>query len=235
MTTSNHKPDGEEKQFLEYHRRLIDEIHQADAHFKLWKRLQDYRADYPKELNQAAFFFIFTTRAHLDATLMHIFKVIDKTKGSLNIWKLLDVVEENLNIFSTEAFSQRMVDNEWYETQVNSHIPITSKIVQGDREKLKKLERITSSLKTWRNKAIAHIDRQFLLDGVDVAKQYPVKIGELEETITVLFEILNRYSYAYNSSTWMRGWPGEDDIQTVVDSIRFRIQAGWPLILDDRQ
>ena len=128
-----------------------------------------------------------------------------------------------------------MADKEWYETQVNSHIPIVLKTVQEDREKLKNLERITSNLKTWRDKAIAHIDKQFLLDGVDVAKQYPVKIGELGETITALFEILNRYSYAYNSSTWMRGWPGEDDIQTVVDSIRFRIQADWPPILDDRR
>jgi len=224
MIASDRKPDCKEKQFLEYYQRLISEILQADAHFKLWKRLQNYRTDYLEELNQASFFFNFTIRAHLDAALIHIFKFFDKRKDSLSIWRFLDFIEKNLGIFSTESFSQRMVNNEWYETQVNSHIPITFETVQEDRAKLTELECITRSLKTWRDKAIVHINKQFLLDGIDVAKQYPVKVEELEKTITALFGILNRYSRAYNSSTHARSWPGEDDIQAVMDSIRFRIQ-----------
>jgi len=228
MTASDRKPDCKEKQFLKYYERLMSEILQADAHFKLWKRLQNYRTDYLKELNQAPFFFNFTTRAHLDAALIHIFKFFDKRKDSLSIWRFLDFIEKNLEIFSTESFSQRIdIDNEWYETQVNSHIPITFKTAQEDRAKLIELECIkciTRSLKTWRDKAIVHINKQFVLDGIDVAKQYPVKVEEFEKTITALFEILNRYSRAYNSSTYARNWPGEDDTQAVMDSIRFRIQ-----------
>ena len=140
MTASNHKPDDKEKRFLEYYQRLISEIHQADAHFKLWKRLQNYRTDSFEELNSAPFFFNFTIKAHLDAALMHIFKVIDKTRGSVNIWEFLGFVEKNLGIFSIEAFSQRIIDSEWYETQVKSHIPIASNTVQEDRAQLRKLE-----------------------------------------------------------------------------------------------
>jgi hypothetical protein len=54
----------EEKRFLEYYDKLIWEILFARAHLKLRERLDYYRNEYHRELNQASHFFTLTMRAH---------------------------------------------------------------------------------------------------------------------------------------------------------------------------
>ncbi len=206
MTTSNYEPTLQEKRFLKYHERLVKELQHANLHFSLWKRLENYRADYLKELNQAHVFFRSTIEAHLEAALLHIFRVIDTHKDSVNIWTFLRFCDENQEIFSVEALSQHRTD------------------IDEDKKKLETLRPITKNLKLWRNKAFAHIDEKFVQDEVDVVKQHPIEIGQVEETITTLFRILNRYLLAYGHPTWLIALPGEDDIQTVMDAIRLMIQ-----------
>ncbi len=103
-------PD-KEKLFQKYYDRLILETLHARAHLKLWERLEKYKAtSYIDELNQAPHFFTFTTKAHLDDILLTLSRILDKHEDSLSIWKFLNFAEQkqNLEIFSNEAFSQRM-------------------------------------------------------------------------------------------------------------------------------
>lgn len=161
---------------------------------------------------------------------MTLSRILDRRRRGdpLSIWKLLDFAEQNLGIFSNEAFSQRMKQKPDYEKyseyQVESHTPITQKEIEEDKQKLLSLEHIIDNLIIWRDKVIAHIDRRFLLKGRIVSKEYPLQRQKLEEVIQALIGILNRYSAAYESSTFLEKFPGEDDVQYIMDSIRFNIQ-----------
>ena len=62
MTTSEYKPNKKEQLFSKYYKELIWETIFARAHLKLSERLEKYKADYLKELNQAPHFFILITR-----------------------------------------------------------------------------------------------------------------------------------------------------------------------------
>ncbi len=216
-----------EKYFQKYYDKLIWETIHARAHLKLWERLENYRASYLKELNQAPHFFTFTLKAHLDDTLVTLSRILDRRRRGdpLSIWKFLDFAEQNLGIFSNEAFSQRKRRKPDYnERWVKSHTPITQKEIEEDKQKLSSLKHTINNLIIWRDKVIAHIDQKFLVTGKIVSKEYPLQRQQLQETIDTLFNILNRYSYAYNASTFLEKIPGEDDVQHVVDSIRFNIQ-----------
>lgn len=224
MAASNYEPTVAEKTFLEYHDRLRKEIQEAGFHFRLWKRLENYKADYIKELKQAPVFFSLTIRSHFETTLWHIFRVIDKDPRSLHIGKFLNFVRSNLQIFSKEAFSRRMVGSTYYDEQVQSHVAITPEIVQADKGKLEALEPTINNLRIWRDKVFAHIDIEFMLSNVDVAKQYRIEVGQIEDTVNTFFEILNTYRYAYTPERYEERFLGEDDVQTVMNAIRFRIQ-----------
>lgn len=216
-----------EKLFQKYYNKLIWETIHARAHLKLWERLESYRASYLKELNQAPHFFTFTLKAHLDDTLVTLSRILDRRRRGdpLSIWKFLDFAEQNLGIFSNEAFSQRMKQKPDYdEYWVKSHTPITLQEIEKDRQRLESLEHTVNNLTTWRNKVIAHIDRKFLLAGKIVSKEYPLQRQKLEEVIQALVGMLNRYSAAYESSTFLEEFPGEDDVQFVMDCIRFYIE-----------
>ena len=132
-----YKPTRDEQLFKEYYDKLIWETMWARAHLKLWERLESYRTSYLKELNQAPHFFNLTMKAHRDDALLTLSRILDKSKGDpLTIWKFLNFIEQNKEIFSTQTFCQRMQDNPYYEDQVKSHVPITPKVIQEDRQKL---------------------------------------------------------------------------------------------------
>jgi hypothetical protein len=215
-----------EEQFIKYYDRLILETLHARAHINLWERLEKYKTTgYVDELNQARYFFTFTIKAHLDNVLLTLSRIIDTHKDSLTIWKFLDFAEQNTTIFSTQAFRQRMRGKPGYdENWDRSHKPITLKEIDEDRHKLESMQHILSNINTWRNKVVAHINRPFLLSGKIVAEECPLKIQQLHELTGTLFQILDRYSSAFNSSTYAEAYPGEDDIQFVMDCIRFYIE-----------
>jgi len=214
-----------EEYFQKYYDRLIQETLHARAHLNLWERLEKYKSSHLKELNQAPHFFNFTIKAHLDDALLSLSRILDRHEDSLSIWKFLNFVEQNCDMFSTEAFRQRMMRKPNYnEHWTKSHEPITIKEINEDRQKLEKLEQTVNNLTTWRDKVIAHTDRQFLLTGKIASKEYPLQRQQLQEVIDILFKILNRYSTAFESSSYLEKFVGEDDIRYVMDSISSHIQ-----------
>ena len=75
----------------------------------LWERFEKYKTtDYIDELNQATYFFNFTIKAHLDDVLSTLSRIIEKHNDSLTIWKFLDFVEQNKDIFSHQAYQKRL-------------------------------------------------------------------------------------------------------------------------------
>lgn len=215
-----------ERLFQKYYDRLIMEALHARAHLNLWERFEKYKAtSYIDELNQARYFFNFTIKAHLDDVLVTLSRILDRHKEALSIWKFLSFAEKNREIFSTQAFNQRMIKKPDYDKYwAESHKPITLKEIEEDRQKLGSLEQTVNNLTAWRNKVVAHIDRQFLLSDKIVSEEYPMQLQQLQEVVTTLFPILNRYSGAYNSSSYATSYPGEDDVQFVMDCIRFYIE-----------
>ncbi|MBA7569001.1 hypothetical protein ES708_10738 [subsurface metagenome] len=63
-----------------------------------------------------------------------------------------------------------------------------------------------------------------MLQGADVTKKFLINQRQIEEIIDTLDEILNYYSHAYDSSTWVKGLPLQHGIQYTLDAIRFKLQ-----------
>ncbi len=225
ITPQENNPSEEEQLFQQYYDKLIWQTLHARAHLKLWERLEGYKASHLKELNQAPHFFMFTIKAHLDDTVLTLSRILDKHEDSLSIWKFLNFVEQNLKIFSNEAFAQRIRQKQNYDEHWGKpHTPITKEEIREDRQKLSSLENVINNIKGWRDNVFAHLDRDFHLRGKNVSEEYPLQRQQLHKIIDTLTTILNRYSTSYNASTFLAQFPGEDDAQHVINSIRSRIQ-----------
>ena len=223
MTTPEYKPTDKEKLFLKYYEKLIWDTILARAYLKLSERLDNYRSSYLRELKQAPHFFNLTMVAHYDYGRLILARIFDHQADSLSIWKFLNYIEQNCKMFSKEVFSQRMKNNPNYESLIESHTLITRKEVEEDREKLGSLEDTITQIKDLRDKILAHNDLRIIRGGIST-KKFSFPREKLYGVIDTLVEILNRYSRAYNSSVFLEKFLGEDDIQRVVDSIRFRIE-----------
>jgi hypothetical protein len=51
-------------------------------------------------------------------------------------------------------------------------------------------KKITESLKTWRDKSLVHLDKEYFIDSSKLSIDVPVKFDDLQEVITILFKYL---------------------------------------------
>ena len=225
MTASNqNSASNKERLFVSYLVKLIAEIRKATLCFKIWKSINAYIEEYHAELNQAPAFWNSARTAYLDTTLICLCRIVDEHKDSLSIWKLLNYVDANVSIFSTEAFSERMTNNVGYKQLLKCYRPITHELIEEDRKTMKALHPTIDHLMKWRRKAIAHIDLQALNSKIHFATKYPIKPRDIDTLIMTTTEVLNRYSYAYNSSKWVIDIPFESGLQAILESIRFKLK-----------
>ncbi len=221
MTTSAYVPTEQERTFERYHDRLRGELNNADWHFEIWKYLQNLRKDYIRELNQAPVFFSLTMRAHLLETVMRLNRMLDNPSNSMSVCKFLNFVEQNLDILSYKIFFKRVGGD---EIAVNKYREITLTEIQKHRHQIDDLPK--DNIRKWRDKALAHIDREYVQKEIDVFHEYPVDIKDIVKIIDTLHDILNQYLHTYNSSTWAKEVSFEGGLQYVMDSIRFCVRKG---------
>lgn len=213
--------------FITYLEALVDEIIHAKFHIKLWKCLKDCMPQYHKELDQTPAFWILTTKAHLDAAIVHLFKIIDKSERSdpLSIWKFLRFIDSNRDIFSTAAFSLRIMGKTDYREWVANHKEITHREVTNDQQALEELQGPIKRLWDLRCERYAHIDRGVLNTHRSNPKIYTVSIREIGKILETVGNVLDKYSVAFDSTTRDMEPPGDPGVEIVMDSLRFKMDA----------
>jgi hypothetical protein len=213
-----------EEKFIKYHDKLRDELNKAYTHYEICKSLRDFRTSHYEEFINALTFFNFTIDANLFATVMSINRFIDKRKESLKLDIFFKFVEDNLNMFSDEAYEKRLrnkgMDDEDCGHWMKKHIKITPETIRQDRQKVENLP--IHNLKIWRDKKLAHINKNFILIDIDVMQDSPVTISEIDQILDTLHEILNRYLISYNGTEWAIGLPTvKPQIEYIINSIKF--------------
>ena len=104
------------------------------------------------------------------------------------------------------------------------HVEITDKIVCEDEARVKSVP--IDNLKSWRNKKLAHIDKQQAMKNTSVMKAKPVTVNEIDDILTTLDEILNRYRVAYDGTSWLIGLPPvRQQMEYLMDAIKFYRQS----------
>ncbi len=215
-----------EEEFSRYHEKLRHELNVVHWHFSVLKYIRRIQNNYLRELNQAPAFWGLTRNAHLNAALTRLNNFFDKRKQTthLHMNSFLDFIEQNPDIFSNQAFERRLRKAGRYdELAENFNSEITIEKVKQDRQKLKDLP--ISNLRRWRHTVLSHIDRDYIAQEVDIAKQHPIKINHIDKIIDTLHEMLNEYCLAYDFSTHSKDLTIEHGIQYIVDAVRFKLQG----------
>ncbi len=213
-----------DNQFLIYHNKLIGLLINTKWHFIIWKHLTDSKKGYLEEMNAAPSFFNLTLNSHLLTTLISLNIFFDKAEGKLSMYKFLDFLLENIDIFSNKAYKNRLIEKGIYSNQaMQDRRIVTLEIVEQDTNLIRDLP--VSNIKKWRNEALAHIGETYILRNIDLSKNYPIKRRHIETITSTLAIILNRYSLAYNTRKFEIDIPEiERHAQYILDAIRIEVK-----------
>lgn len=202
----------EEVRFKTYHDSLRRELNNANWHFTVFEHLDKLRGEYKEEMLEALEFWGLTQRSHFLDTIMRLNKICDNDPDTINIHKLLNYAEQNIEIFSDESFERRQHDSVNYEIAMVMHGKNPNKIDQEylakSREKFAAI--LDTNLKKLRDKAIAHIDKEVVVKGILPFKEYQVDPSEIESIINELHATLNILSIAYDGTQYVIHLAGLD-------------------------
>jgi len=218
-----------DERFLAYYDKLREELNTAYTHYEICKYLRETEGTRHAEFSEALTFFSLTMNSHLFSTVMSINRFIDSHRDALHLDIFFEFIKNNLSLFSAKSYKKRLLDNgvdsEECEHWVNLHRDITMEMVEQDKAKVESLP--VHNLKVWRDKKLAHIEKDLVTKSVDVMKEFPVTIQEIDTIISTLHEILDRYRIAYDGTQWILGLPPtKHQMDYIMDAILFYRQSG---------
>jgi len=217
-----------EEQYLVYMKRLRDELNTAYTHYEIAKCIREFRHTRLTDFNEAITFFKVTQNANLFATIISIFRFIDTRTDTMQLHSFFELVRNNLDLFSTSAYRKRLEHNGRDEEDINHwtqlRVEITKEIVDADEKRVINLP-VTNLIK-WRHKKLAHLDKEWALNEVDVMQENPITVTEIDNILTTLDEILNRYSISYDGFQWVIGLPPvRPQMAYIMDSIKYHRES----------
>lgn len=167
--------------FVRYRRTINSNCNYGLMHLKIVGYLNKYFKENPNEYrNLCTLFFRTTEDAHFDVFLSYIFRIFDKNRRALSIFKFLDFIEDNLDILFTNK-----------KDLVKRKIVTDKKLLNSRRDLLDKL-------RTIRNKAHFHQDLEYAGNYLQVYRLNFVPVEKLENLIKLVIKIVDHYSFLFD-------------------------------------
>jgi ribosomal protein L21E len=214
----------EEDTFKKYFEGLRRELHNAYWHYMIYKQLDKARVEYLNELLQAPVFFSLTERSHLLDSIMRVNKICEANPHSANIFQLLNYIENNLIIFSNESYKKRTSYWGLITGFENLKRPrINQKFINEQRQKYISFQ--NTKIKKLRNRTLAHIDIDNVINEVMPFKDYNLIVGELETIINETDNTLNTLGIAFDGSRYNKEFPQiTEGMKNMFECIRRGVQ-----------
>lgn len=162
----------EEKKFERYCDVLAKNLTDASHHSKLyWMICGLAEAEYVREINQSRLFWSRILESLELSSVLTLSRIYDKNKTAFHLQKFLKFIENNLHIFTEEAFVTRLENDgrEWRELIGFNRIPSKEEL-QRDKVLVDNKDSLVNRLIQIRNHAVAHTNEQLILGQLNTQK-----------------------------------------------------------------
>lgn len=178
--------------------RQIQQLIQVNYGYEYYMHIQDLLKERLDELNWAPGFFGLSMESIYFRTLITLLKFYDK-KADYNLYKFLNYVKANMNIFNWKARLKRdNLDEDEEKYYKFKHPKLTKETIENYKTMIEENETIINNLFIWRNKYYAHNTKEYFLNPKKIEEDAPVEYIEIKKLIDLAHDILNTYSVAYN-------------------------------------
>jgi len=201
--------------FEEYRKWLHIELERLYRFFYVYKRIHERFKDRIDEINLAPCFFRTVIDGLFSVIILWVEKLTSKNSKQRGFCDLLIFIKNNRGIFSVANLRKRRNYPKDHWMVKGRKAPNLSSVNQ-DIGRLEKLPAL-GSIKIRRNKFHAHFDKEFFYDRELLQDKAPISWRELEKILEILKEILNKYSAAYDGSTFHFPTGNINDIDCILD------------------
>lgn len=173
----------------------------------LYKHIREESLQYKDETAQISNFLIIILSDMYSMVLINTCKVLD-IRNDKNIFKLLNVSEQNIDIF----------DNTFYTDD-----EIKDKIKEL-KDELDSNNQLINILKIYRDKYLTHIDKDYWGNVQKLFKEHRITFEEIELILTLISKILNELLSMLCNTKWVIKDYGTEEYSYILKSIKEHLE-----------
>jgi len=204
---------------------LVDDLLDANHHYRLYHNLRQSLKEYEHEINTYSGFWSLVFDALREVCLVHLCRAYDNrqrkdgTFDTLSLKNLLLIIQGNTEIFDISKFKERLKENSYVDSLAQEDRKLNDEQIKMDLQAVSKdTNPLVDKLYKLRNKKIAHTDINEILKGKD--EPNPLTWSEIEDLINTGLRIFNEYLKRFNASTYPSMLIGENQYKEVLRLIR---------------
>jgi hypothetical protein len=150
------------------------------TYLKLYKNTYDHFQQDQELYNMSPTIFAFIRDGLLESAVSNLLRLYDTHPDALSIYEFLNYIDKK----QTYLYSQE---------NINTIQPAKSK-----RDNIENIEgNLLKKLKTWRDKRLFHLQKDFAGDLYKVFRENKIEICDLERLYDVAKDVINYYAYAF--------------------------------------
>ncbi len=184
------------EKFKKWRQKLGEELIRARVHFSICEQLWPSKESMTL-IKRFRGFFLPTRDAHLSLFFLQITKITDRRKDCITFWRFLEEAEKSPSL-----------------------IPKLSIPMKELRERLEANSNILKSIRTHRNKRIAHLDERCSWPDSPIWKDNPVTYGEAKKLLQNLESIFGTLSVAHDGLGWFFEPIRREDTSRLLQKLR---------------
>lgn len=172
--------------------------------FDLYKYIKQNSEVYHEETKNIAYFLHTILRSLLENALMDISKIVDE-RNNKNVYKLLNICKQNIKLFYEDNERQkRNILKRFYEM----------------KKQIDSKKNIIENLKIYRDKYLAHIDKQYFFDANKLFKEYKTSYEDIETTLNVIVNVCNELLSKLCNITYVFNEEYKNNYKYILECIR---------------
>lgn len=206
--------DFDEK-FANYRTYLREEVHRFCDYVDIFQSIHNHKVDRLDELNLAPAFFQITENALFNGIIIWADKLFDEN-GERGLFNFLVFVENGLRWLSVEELKRRSPELQCDHWLFDGRTKVDLNLIKKHRNDIRGLNGV-KAFRLRRNKYHAHFDKKYFFDPEQLGSDAPIEWADLRNAATLMGDIINDYSIAFDGSCFDWKVLNIDDLQVLLD------------------
>lgn len=184
-------------------------------HLRMWRDMQHFFSTNSVLASKWVGFVRLTLKAHLEAAVLGTSRLLEQNKraSGVNIEYLLNLVQEQRRNCPSLG-----------------HEELCAKVAK-DRLVLEEWRQNLDSIKNWRDKLLAHVDK----GQIEAPETFSVEIEELRTCVQSLFTMITRYAQLFFRQLYVCGTPGQEDFNKVAFVLKIGDENWRRMVLESSE
>jgi len=180
----------------------------------------------PQVFYQSRTFWHLTISAHESTAVESLCRVFDQEQSSLHLLSWLKTIQENMNLFSVEAFKERLAGNPFVGSLAESFEPPEPALLKADILDCSSTDPLVRRLVVHRSASVAHRSAKRTIKGSTLPESLMISVEDIESLLARARKILNRYSQLFSAEIHSINMIGRDDYEYIFKTVAEAV-ARW--------